>query len=346
MAEIRKCAEADLPMVMRFIDEHWAKDHVLSWHRPLMDWQHADPCEPGSYHWMLALDEEGLQGLLGFIPTARFDPELAAEPCTWLALWKVRPEARNRSLGLQLLSAVAAGSAGMVAVQGINPKHPPMYKALGYRTGELGQFYVCDPGASRTLLAAPEGFVPPEPRPGRAEFRDADAAVLESLALEPFAPRSPRKTPRYFIERYLKHPVYSYRVHVATLDGRPRALLASRLAEGGTGRALRIVDFLGDERALAECGTAIGGLMREAGCEFADFWQHGLDPDLLSAAGFRLAPFGGDVVVPNFFEPFLQRSVRIEFAVKGARDARLGIFRGDGDQDRPNRIADPARARR
>jgi hypothetical protein len=322
---------------MAFIHLYWAKDHVLSWHRKLMDWQHADPVKPGSYNWLIAEDEEGIQGILGYIPTSKYDLLLSANPFTWMALWKIRSEPKNRTVGLRLLNTFSQTSGtGIVAVLGINPSHPPMYKALGYVVGEMNQHFTCDPGRAQTLILAPDGFVPPNPRAGRAAFRTVDTAYLEDSGL--MGSKLPRKTPRYFLNRYLRHPVYRYRVSCVELNGRPSGLITTRVAAHGEARVLRIVDFLGDEEVLAECGTALGLLLREERCEYADLFEWGLSSEVLEACGFRRAVHGGEVVVPNYFEPFLQRSARIEFAIKGVKPQDLAIFRGDGDQDRPNRI--------
>ncbi|MDQ3002361.1 MAG: hypothetical protein M3Y08_14005 [Fibrobacterota bacterium] len=342
MAEIRRCRERDLPAVMDFIHEHWAKDHILARNLPLMKWQHADDDDPGLYNWMIALDEEGIQGILGFIPTSKYDRSLAIKPFTWLALWKVRTEAKNRTLGLQLMNSLTQSeSAGVVAVLGINPKHPPMYKALGYRTGELAQYFVTNPDKPRTLISAPPDFDAPVPRKGMAVLSRIDAAGLERLALDPGAPAFPLKTPRYFEKRYLDHPIYTYQIYVAQLEGRPLALIAVRIAGSGPAKALRIVDFLGNEDALAECGAAFGHLLTALDCEYADFWQYGLSENTMEACGFRRAPVDGDVTVPNYFEPLLRKNARIEFAIRCEPDRRLTFFRGDGDQDRPNRAPSP-----
>lgn len=339
--EIHRCGERDLVAVMAFIHDHWAKDHVLSWYHPLMIWQHRDPAMPSFYNWLIAEDEEGIQGILGYIPTSKYDLSLAAHPLTWLAMWKIRSEPKNRTVGLCLLNTLSqASGTGIVAVLGINPSHPPMYKALGYFVGELNQHFTCDPGRTQTLIGAPDGFVPPRPIPGRAAFRTVEAAYLESSGL--MGSKLPRKTPRYFLNRYLVHPVYRYRVSSIELGGRLCGLLSTRVVAHGGARVLRIVDFLGDEAALAECGTALGLLLREEGCEYADLFEYGLPSEVLEACGFRRAEHGSEVVVPNYFEPFLQRSARIQFAVKGVKPEDLAIFRGDGDQDRPNRISQGA----
>jgi hypothetical protein len=339
MTEVTECTAGDIDAVMSFLRDHWAADHVLANHRGLMDWQHAAPDGHG-HHWLLARNEKGIQGVLGYIPTSRFDETLERDPFTWLALWKVRSDNADRGLGLKLLSRLLARCTGVVGVLGINPKHPPMYKALGWRVGELEHHFMCCPGVQQTLLEAPAGHTWPLPRPGLALLRELDASSIGQVVLGDSPRRQPHKTPLYFARRYLDHPIYTYRLHLVLLDGASRALLATRVATAGATKVLRVVDFLGDEAALAQCGNALARLMTESGCEYVDFWQYGLQPQTLASCGFARVEPGGPVVVPNYFEPFVLRNGRIEFAVKGLREGdRLAVFRGDGDQDRPNRLA-------
>ena len=210
MAEIKRCTQSDIKLVMDFLHEHWAKDHILAKHRGLMDWQHADENHPGMYNWMISVDDECIQGVLGFIPTSKFDRALAEKPLTWLALWKIRPEPKYRAVGLQLLNTlIHTESMGVIAVQGINPQHPAMYKALGFLTGELGHYFVCNPNKTQSLLVIPKDRELPVPLKGKAVMRELKANDLPSIELAPFDSRIPIKTPLYFLNRYLIHPIYS-----------------------------------------------------------------------------------------------------------------------------------------
>lgn len=335
--EIRQCREVDVPAVMAFLDAHWAKGHVLSTHRALMDWQHASRTVAAAYNWMIAIDAGGVEGVLGFVPTAHFDPALAERPFTWLALWKIRPAPENHGLGLQLLQALGRQSGGgAIGVLGINPAHPPMYRALGYQVGALEHSFVCAADREPTLIAAPPAYTWPTPRPGVASFVQLDVEALGALRVT--STRVPSKTPQYFANRYLAHPVYHYKVFGIRLQDTVVALVATRVATHASARVLRLVDFVGDEAGLAESGSAMGRLLADQQCEYADLWQWGLQTTTLERCGFRRVPGDGTVIVPNYFEPFLQKNARIEFAVKGIGDAALALFRGDGDQDRPNRI--------
>ena len=146
----------------------------------------------------------------------------------------------------------------------------------------------------------------------------------------------PLKTPAYFRTRYARHPVYAY-VVVALLDaGRPAGVIAARIAEHSGRRALRIVDFLGSESVLTRTGPAVQTLLDELGAEYADVYNTGIDSDVFERAGFRRVDPDGLEIVPDHFEPFERRNVRLWYALKGAQPPVL--FKGDADQDRPNRV--------
>ena len=323
---------------MRFIDKHWKRDHVLGNNRALMDWQHR--CQDGSYNNLLARRDRELLGALGYIPTTRYDAALRAEKLVWLALWKIRDDSGVAGLGLRMLHALyRMEPAAAYGVNGINFAHPPMYRSLGYMTGELDQYFLVNPRAALKLIGGEAPGAPlPTPRPGSAVFSDLTAGELHEMPKAAFGHDAvPARSPAYFAKRFLAHPFYSYRVLQIAADSRARALMAVRLCEHDGAKALRIVDFAGDEAVIAECGTALDRLLEETGAEYADFWQFGLSPHFLKSAGFDVAGPQGPVV-PTYFEPFMPARGRIVFAIKSARDADMRIFRADGDQDRPNLI--------
>ena len=76
MISIRRSSKKDLPAVMDFIATHWQIDHVLAKNRSLMVWQH---CYEDECNYILATDEDVLVGVLGYIPSRRFDDELSTK---------------------------------------------------------------------------------------------------------------------------------------------------------------------------------------------------------------------------------------------------------------------------
>lgn len=338
--QISQCIENEIFEVMAFIDRHWAKGHILSQHISLMRWQHQDPESKEKLNWFIARDRGEILGVLGFIPTHLFDSTLRDRQYTiWLALWKVRAEVKSPGLGLRLLGAISRlDSKASIGVLGINPELLATYRALGYAVGELTHFFVCNPDIQQHLIAAPSDAVIPIPKPGKAIFQKVDESFLRNVTFKSTPECFPIKTPRYFENRYFSHPIYEYLVFAISLRNEVQGVIAARIAEHNGSRALRFIDFMGDETVLADCGSAIQELLRTYECEYADFWQFGIDEILLKRAGFQNTAEAETIVVPNYFEPFVAKTSKINFAFKGHPQQSLRLFRGDGDQDRPNKI--------
>ena len=93
-----------------------------------------------------------------------------------------------------------------MAVIGINPKHPPMYKALGYQVHELGQYYLTNPEMSQNLIQKPDNISLATALPGLARLKKIDLSDLENMQL-PFKSSS-FKTIKYFKKRFIFHPFY------------------------------------------------------------------------------------------------------------------------------------------
>ena len=116
-----------------------------------------------------------------------------------------------------------------------------------------------------------------------------------------------------------------------------RGTLVTRIAEHDGVRALRIVDFAGPPTLVAGIGPAIRRLIDARGADYADVYNAGIDPDAFARAGFTRVDPDGPLVVPDHFEPFERRNVRLWFAIKGTREPVM--FKGDGDQDRPSLVS-------
>lgn len=336
MIEIRRCHAEEKSDLMEFVGRYWLPGHVLAISNELLDWQHREA--DGTYNYLLAVRDREILAVLGYIPSRRFDETPQVNDFVWLALWKIRPDCRVSGLGLRMLNELARLHPGGIGVNGINPAHVPMYQALGYRTGALNQHYLVNPKAPRSLLSIPDDPAIPTVVEKGGSLSVLGRTELDALPSSEFATAGvmPRKTPRYFVSRFLDHPFYDYTIYLARASGCGPALIATRFAEHGFARALRIVDFAGDPSTLSACGGAFSRILDQCGAEYADFLHSGLLTEALDVAGFALLQPGGSTTVPNHFEPFVAENRRILFAIRVP--GNFLVCRADGDQDRPNQV--------
>lgn len=336
-ARIVRCTAAEIDDVVTFIREHWKPGHALT-DRSLLDWQHRD-LDGHGYNIILARrrSDSAIVGMLGYIPTTRFDEQLVSDNVLWLTTWKVRDDAGVAGLGIQLLDYLASREAHVaIGALGLTPSTLPIYRAFGYRIGELQHYVRTNPAFTTFELAikpprpvSPIGAPPVEVR---RLVRDDDFATM---VLPTRTNSAPLKTPEYFRRRYRHHPMYRYTV-VAVVDGPSAGLLALRVADWEGRRAVRIVDFAGSPELLARTGAFIDAVMTEFDAEYADVYNAGIDEGVFLRAGFSKIDPDGSAVVPDHFEPLERRNVRLWFALKSTTAAEPVLFKGDADQDRPS----------
>jgi hypothetical protein len=338
------CHAGDVADLLLFLDRHWKRGHAFTVCRELLDWQHLE-ADGVTYSFVLArrdADRE-LMAILGFLPTRRFDPALTDDNTLWLTTWKVRDDAGDAGLGLRMLrfltDAERHAAVGAITTTRVTQ---PIYARLGYRIGELRHYVLPNPDAARFDLAVIDRAAVTAPADESSSTLSAvpmSATALTAMPPELLAQDAacPRKTARYFADRYLRHPIYRYAVHSLVENATPRALMATRVAEHDGHRALRIVDYAGPPDAIARVGGAVRRLIAEQGAEYADIYNTGIGTEVFGAAGFIAIDPDGPQIVPDHFEPFERRNVRLWFSLKA--DATPLLFKGDADQDRPSIVA-------
>lgn len=147
----------------------------------------------------------------------------------------------------------------------------------------------------------------------------------------------PRKSARYFLNRYLQHPVYEYQLWGIRDSLQFQGLIAARKADGQGNAALRIVDYLGPDEKLIGLGGQFQELLEELDCEYLDFYCLGISEEIFSQAGLLKFDSSGSMILPNYFEPLEFQNVDINYAIKpNSESSKYRFFKGDCDQDRPN----------
>lgn len=330
---------------MEFIGSQWQEDHVFSKSETLLRWQHAGT-DKRDLDFVVAVDGEEIIGILGFIHSARFDPQLDHDSVLWLALWKTRagaPVGTGVSLLLFLQHRVSHDA---IAVIGINSWVSKLYESLGFQVFGLQHSYVLNPSLEKYSIAhIPKGGPTSEAISSSSSAPHLNRLDQQSLRkLEPFLRDAwgdigiPRKTATYFANRYLEHPIYNYDLLSIKRDGEATGLIVVRQVEALGARFIRMVDGFFPPRALHKIGEAIQGLLMELDAEGADFYHYGLDPGALSESGLLTVRHGDGTVIPGHFEPFKRANTPLYAAFKSKMGKNFICFKGDGDQDRPNRL--------
>ena len=337
------CIKSELKELQQFINDHWSKNHILSTSQKLMDWQHYNN-KSGKYNFVLAkhLKSDAIHGVLGFIPVNHFDKAIK-EKDLWMAMWKVREDKSAPGLGLSLLKyLINYENPRSVSVLGISPETIPLYKYLGFNTGVLNHYYIVNSNKKNFNLIKnykrmEQTHLVKENRTKMIRFKKSNFLTLcERLKLFTLNSMIPNKTSNYIYQRYFCHPIYNYCVYGLEKNNDIVGIMVIRLTSCGSSNALRLVDLVGDALKFSGLFNLFQKLLQEFCAEYIDFYNIGIQEQILLSNGFLQRNSDNDVIIPNYFEPFESKNVDIEYAYKCENVHHFNICKGDGDQDRPN----------
>ncbi len=330
--EIRYAEVSDIDSIMRFIDENWKKDHILSRNRELFEWQYGG--EDNRINMIIGLDSsKNIQGLIGFISYGNNENSDIA-----LAMWKANKN--TGFLGIRLLAYLLENKPHReVVCPGINPyTTQTIYERMGMNVGIMTQWYRLACRKEYRIASILDDTIP--------EYSEETEGILLSEVLsyddlpelfnttnDDYLNSIPFKSLEYIKKRYFLHPVYDYKVFaIKGIREKADTLIIFRVQECNGSKALRVIDCIGTVSDIGLITEEIDRLLRKYDCEYADLYETGLSHEMMTKAGW-LSATDEENIIPDYFSPYECRKVNIYFS---SSSYSAVLFKGDGDQDRPN----------
>jgi hypothetical protein len=319
----------DIDSIMVFIGDYFKKNHILSRNRKLFEWQYVND---NKVNMVIGEDEKGIiQAILGYIPYSNDDNKDFS-----LALWKAKMG--TSFLGVKLLMfLLREESHRNMFCNGINVETSAgIYHRLGIKTGKLKQFYrLCDVDDYR-IAKVVEKKIPLLSIKGGVTVKKASTfeELLSNSSDKMFNKFNvPYKSEEYIAKRYYNHPFYEYMVYTVMDENECSDMaIVLRIQECNFSKALRVIDIIGDYTNFYKVTNCLDDLANRVGAEYIDMYESNLEDSELIAAGWLRV--GDDSnIIPNYFAPYMQCNVEINYCTA---DDKIVLFKGDGDQDRPN----------
>lgn len=325
---IRYATIEDIPSIKIFIDEEWKKNHIFVREEGLFEWQYTSD----KLDYVLGLDSDGnIQGMLGFIS---YDDSKERDIAT--SMWKAMPG--TGFLGVKLLMHIMQNEPHRSLFSpGINVKTSGgIYRRLGISTGRMNQWYRIHKQERYHIAKITDGEIPDY------ELHKTKAFKFESLEdmlckfeFDKYVSKEvvPYKSRAYLQRRYFGHPLYKYLIYGLAIDDEDiSVVIVARIQNCNGTCAIRLVDCLGDYNKIGYITAFFDDLLEEYSAEYIDFYEKGIDGNLLKSAGWKKRDETGNII-PNYFSPFERTNVEVNYCTT---DDSIVLFRGDGDQDRPN----------
>lgn len=335
--DIRLACVDDIPMIMNFIDSHWRKGHIMGTNRGLFEYEFVHGNEVDM---VIAIHKKRgtLEGIFGFL---RCTEKRTGD--IWGSLWKVNEESENmKLLGIELAKRVYSltGCRSHIG-NGANPNTTIPLRKIFFRekTVKMKQYYFLNPNLKNYKIASINEFWIPTKGEGTPSYTLKEISTFDMFKSE-FDMNSlkdiPHKDAWYINHRFFSHPVYKYIAYGIYDKNKCEAVFFGRKIVVDNSSIFRIVDFIGEHKMIRGIFDGISTLIKRERFEYIDFYEFGVEDEYLEAAGFKNRDNHNNII-PNFFEPFVRENVDIwaHYIEDGTT-----FFKADGDQDRPNYIAD------
>lgn len=326
---IRFATEHDIPKVMKFIDTHWKKGHILGSNEQFF---HYEMVRNGEVSVVLAFDKNEIVGMEGFIPYGEKKRDIMT------VIWKVI-KTDNPLLGMMILDFIRnKADAKTLSSPGINARTVELYQYLGFVTGKMTHWYRLNPQIVNYKIAninnhAVYAVASTAYRLIKfSSFADLQKkfSFTDYYASDP----CPLKEAWYIEHRYFQHPIYQYDVYgiMRNTSEKCYTILVFRTQKAQGGACLRLVDVIGDANLLYQVTGQIDELLRADKLEYVDFYEKGMEAESMERAGWEKVVGSGNII-PNYFSPFVQENIDILYF---SSEPSIMLFKADGDQDRPS----------
>ena len=332
MLDIRFSTLLDMNNIMNFIDNHWKKNHILSKDKNLFLYEYQDE---NIINFVIAIDDKNnIYGILGFVKSSNINSDI------WLAMWKAVRHDNHPMLGVELLEYLRSSNKyNRLTCPGINIKVIPIYNYLGFYTDYLHQYVMINTNLKNFNILK----IKDTKCPIKLDFIKNKKYSFKKIEINQLnfdfndGDCIPHKDKAYFIKKYYNHPVYTYTVFGIYNEEVTTSLIVTREVVVGDSKILRIMDYLGNENDVIYISKYLYEIVVDNDYEYIDFMCYGFDDTILEKACFTKVNLeSNDLIVPNYFSPFIQENIKINFMADTKKIDKIRICKADGDQDRPN----------
>ena len=328
----------DVDKIMQFMHDEWKQNHILSRNKELFlhEFQDGDRITIA----IATCRENGkVAGIFGYIPyNSRKIPDIAG------SLWKIADFVKEPMLGLKLRNYVIKNVPHrFFAAPGTGLQTKPIYQIIDMNFNQMSQYYILNPELKSYKIALVPDNKSHELSDDAGSAENIEIELVEQpedLTIFPFNDYdyiAPFKDFDYLKKRFFDYPAYQYDIYILKVSGEIKNIFVCRKSNHLDAFVYRIVDFYGQDKYLKEIAVYLKTLIISRGYEYADFVCLGFDDIKMNEAGFSKLDFSqDDLVIPNFFEPFVKKNTPVYCVSDKTDSLQYRQCKADGDQDRPN----------
>ena len=333
--DIRLARYDEIDEIMKFIDIHWRKGHIMASNRNFFEYEFV---HDNIVQFVIAKDKTDgkIHGLHGYLLASqnrsdKFD--------TWGSIWKVVPGSMGL-LGWEIVKRLQAitGTRAFLSIGGNPETTVPMLKKFQRfeDVGKMQHFYCLSPKKNYRIAKIDhyESFDPPAANEIEIKCFNDFNQLQHNFDFSLIGDSFPYKDAWYIKRRYFTYPIFSYQVYglFDAKSEKAQALIVCREQEYDGAKALRIVDYIGKDYLFGNLGEFFRQNLLEY--EYIDLYCYGFNNQFILQSGMTELKEEDTNIGPNYFAPYVAKNIDIWI---GSPKKGAVFFKADGDQDRPNK---------
>ena len=314
----------DYKHIKTFIKKYWSINHILVKNKELFYYYYV---RGKKINFLFLKNKKKIVSILGYI--------INKSNYVWLALWKSKPN--EIFSGVRLLKALEEKFSKKVLVLGLSEYASKILKRLNYKILLMNHYYFINEKSEKfKLIKTPFPNKKCSIKKNQLFFKEVKKKelinfykILSSKKFQDF---------KDFKFKYIYNKYYNYKFYLL-INKKQKLIIVIRtiLVKKQSRKVLRIIDAFGDYNLFKYTYYFYKELLSDPKIEYIDLLNFGILPKIIFNSGMNIIDYE-KTIVPNYFEPFKRNNKKIYFAHQKKLKDKFIIFKGDGDQERPNLI--------
>lgn len=344
---IKFAKKNELKKIQSFLKLNYKKNHTLSQNTKIFKWYYLKR----KINCTLALIKKKVVGIYLFIPLSQFDEKLYNYKQVFGSLWSIKGfnrhnnKNKNKDGGAIALrffdKTYEILNPKLIIAVGIDSRLLNFHKIKKYNVFKLNHHFLISPYVKKYRVLKNVNNQKLKKNNNNnliINIKKIDNINnLKKLNIKNlFKEQLPLKSKTYLINRYLKDPSYKY--HIYSISKKKEICLCIfRVINFKKTNIIRIVDYIGKNNSFKNLNIFFLDILKTYKAEYLDFYNYGIPSKLLKQSGLIDKFDYKNIIIPNYFEPFVDKNIDIMCAFKklGAV-GNIRVFKADGDQDRSN----------
>ena len=330
---IKQANNIDKNSILEFIKHHWSPTHILTKKNNIFDNYYK---EKKKLNFLIAKDKNKIVGLLGFIKDEKYSK--LSESIVWTSILKSLQN--YPTIGILLVNKLINKFKGSdIGCMGNNIQSEKLFKLLGFLTKNLNHYYIINPKYSNFNLIKFKkknkiSLIKKKPRV-RLKYNLIHKGNVKKLPSINFR----GKNNSFLINKYIKNSFYNYKIFgIYDLEKNLKSIIVIRIVKTKNSKCIRVIDHFGNFEEIINTIYLFHELLNKYDAEYIDFYSSRNIPSLLLKF-INKNYFKKDIIIPNYYEPFIQKNIKIRYGIFFKKIKRsYELFKSEGDSERPNLI--------